>query len=98
MAGELFKVRTGLKTQHSTSRTYKGSAPAVTDLIGGQVHCMFDNMPASFQDLSAAHLTCGHALQAGPGALEKIDLYGSTRRAFAFKLLNNYENCMNQCT
>ncbi len=39
---ELFKSLTGVDIVHIP---YKGSAPAVTDLIGGQVDLMFDNVP-----------------------------------------------------
>src|SRR5258706_10167778 len=39
---ELFKSLTGVDVVHIP---YKGSAPAVTDLIGGQVDMMFDNLP-----------------------------------------------------
>ncbi len=41
---ELFKSMTGLDITHVT---YKGSAPALTDLIAGRVHLMIDNLPAA---------------------------------------------------
>lgn len=44
MAGELFKLMTGIDMLHVP---YRGSAPALTDLIAGHVQVMFDAMPAS---------------------------------------------------
>jgi tripartite-type tricarboxylate transporter receptor subunit TctC len=45
LTGELFKLQTRLDVAHIP---YKGSAPALTDLVGGQVQFMFDNMPSSW--------------------------------------------------
>jgi tripartite-type tricarboxylate transporter receptor subunit TctC len=43
LAGELLKSMTGIDIVHVP---YKGAAPAMTDLIGGHIPMMFDNMPA----------------------------------------------------
>jgi tripartite-type tricarboxylate transporter receptor subunit TctC len=53
LAGELFKVSTGLTMQHVP---YKGSAPALTDLVGGQVQLMFDNLPSALPHIKAGRL------------------------------------------
>ena len=50
---ELFKNLTGVDVVHIP---YKGSAPAVTDLIGGQVDLMFDNVPNVLQQVKAGKL------------------------------------------
>lgn len=50
---ELFKSLAGLNLVHVP---YKGSAPAVTDLIGGQVDAMFDNVPNVIQHVKAGKL------------------------------------------
>ncbi|MFA5633238.1 MAG: tripartite tricarboxylate transporter substrate-binding protein [Porticoccaceae bacterium] len=44
LAGELFAQLSGLSLMHVP---YRGSAPALTDLIGGQVDMMFDSAPSS---------------------------------------------------
>ncbi len=53
MSGELFKFMTGIDLLHIP---YKGSAPAVTDLIGGQVNVMFDNIPSSLPHIKSGKL------------------------------------------
>ena len=50
---ELFKVMSGTDLTHIP---YKGSAPAVTDLIGGQVQALFDNVPNVIQHVKAGRL------------------------------------------
>jgi tripartite-type tricarboxylate transporter receptor subunit TctC len=44
LSGELFKSMTGCQMTHVP---YKGAGPALTDLIAGQVHVIFDNLPSS---------------------------------------------------
>jgi tripartite-type tricarboxylate transporter receptor subunit TctC len=53
LSGELFKTMAGVNMVHVP---YKGSAPAVTDLVGGQVHLMFDNLPSSLQQIKGGKL------------------------------------------
>ncbi len=53
LSGELFKAMTGVDMVHVP---YKGSAPAITDLAGGQVQVMFDNLPSSMGFIKAGRL------------------------------------------
>jgi tripartite-type tricarboxylate transporter receptor subunit TctC len=53
MAGELFKMMTGADMTHVP---YRGSAPALTDLIAGRVQVMFDLMPSSIGYLRSRKL------------------------------------------
>lgn len=50
MAGELFKNVAGVEMVHVP---YKGSAPAMTDLIGGHLSIMFDNLPTAMAQIKA---------------------------------------------
>ena len=53
LSGELFKSMTGCDMVHVP---YKGAGPALTDLIGGQVHVMFDNLPSAIEHIRAGRL------------------------------------------
>ena len=53
MSGELFKMTTGLDLVHVP---YRGGAPALTDLLAGQVQVMFDNLPTSIEYIRAGRL------------------------------------------
>ena len=47
---ELLKLEAGIDLQHIP---YRGSAPAATDLIGGQIQVMFDNSPTTYPQVQA---------------------------------------------
>jgi tripartite-type tricarboxylate transporter receptor subunit TctC len=53
MAGELFKMMAGIDMVHVP---YRGAAPALTDLLAGQVQVMFDNMTSSVEHVRAGRL------------------------------------------
>ena len=53
LAGELFKYMTGISMQHLP---YKGSAPAMPDLLSGQVPVMFADMPLVVQHIQSRKL------------------------------------------
>jgi tripartite-type tricarboxylate transporter receptor subunit TctC len=53
LSGELFKMMTGVDMQHVP---YRGAGPALTDLLGGQVQVMFDNVSSSIEYIRAGGL------------------------------------------
>ena len=53
LTGEMFKALAGIEIQHVP---YKGSAPAVTDLIGGQIQIMFDPLQSVLSNVQADKL------------------------------------------
>jgi tripartite-type tricarboxylate transporter receptor subunit TctC len=53
VSGELFKMMTGTNMVHVP---YRGGAPALADLISGQVQVMFDNLPTSIEFIRAGKL------------------------------------------
>ena len=53
LAGELFKAMAGVEMTHVP---YKGAAPAMNDLIGGQVQLMFDNLASSLAQVRAGKI------------------------------------------
>ncbi|MCZ2496093.1 tripartite tricarboxylate transporter substrate binding protein [Xylophilus sp. Kf1] len=50
LAGELFNMKAGTSLQHIP---YKGSAPAMTDLLGGQVQLMFSDAPTALPQIKS---------------------------------------------
>ncbi len=80
LSGELFKMTTGIEMLHVP---YRGSAPMLIDLISGQVHVAFDNLPASIGHIKAVKL---RALAVGTAmrseALPDLPTIGETLPGF----------------
>jgi tripartite-type tricarboxylate transporter receptor subunit TctC len=53
LAGELFKAMAGVEMTHVP---YKGAAPAMNDLVGGQIQLMFDNLASSLGQVKAGRI------------------------------------------
>jgi tripartite-type tricarboxylate transporter receptor subunit TctC len=53
LSGEMFMAMSDTKMQHVP---YRGAAPAITDMLGGQVQVIFDNMPSIIQHIRAGSL------------------------------------------
>ena len=53
LSGEMFMAMTDARMQHVP---YRGSGPAINDLLGGQVQVMFDSMPSIIQHVRAGTL------------------------------------------
>jgi tripartite-type tricarboxylate transporter receptor subunit TctC len=53
LSGELFKSMTGCQMLHVP---YKGAGPALIDLMAGQVHVLFDNLPSSIGHIRGGKL------------------------------------------
>jgi tripartite-type tricarboxylate transporter receptor subunit TctC len=53
LSGEMFMAMANIKMQHVP---YRGAAPAITDMLGGQVQVIFDNMPSIIQHIRSGSL------------------------------------------
>ena len=76
VSGEMFKMMTGVNMLHVP---YRGSVPALTDLMSGQVQIMFDNLPSSIEHIRAGSI---RALAVTPAkrsaALPNVPTMGET--------------------
>ncbi|MBR0725501.1 tripartite tricarboxylate transporter substrate binding protein [Bradyrhizobium manausense] len=66
LTGEMFRQRAGIDIVHIP---YKGSAPAVTDLVSGQVDLMFDNLPSVLGQIQSGQLRPLAVTTSAPAAL-----------------------------
>ncbi|ALD90257.1 tripartite tricarboxylate transporter substrate binding protein [Cupriavidus gilardii] len=53
LSGELLSMMAGVRMQHVP---YKGAAPAMTDLLAGQVNLMFDNLPSALAQIQGGKI------------------------------------------
>jgi tripartite-type tricarboxylate transporter receptor subunit TctC len=76
LAGEMFKAMTGVDMVHVP---YRGEPPAITDMLGGQVHIMFGNVTASIEHIRSGALRALAVTTAGrSGVLPDVPAVGDT--------------------
>jgi tripartite-type tricarboxylate transporter receptor subunit TctC len=83
VSGELFKIMAGVDMAHVP---YRGAAPALTDLIGGRVQVMFDNLASSIEHIRSGRMRAlavttasrAEALPAIPTVSDFVPGYEST--------------------
>lgn len=81
LSAELFKSMTGAYVVHIP---YRGSAPALQDLIGGQIDMMFDNLPAALPHIKSGRVRAlaVTTLERTPSAPELPTLHESGVKGF----------------
>lgn len=83
LAGELFNMEAGTQLQHIP---YKGSAPAMTDLLGGQIQLMFADAPSALQ-----HIRTGRIKVLGVASKRRSDMLPQVPTIAESGGLPNYE-------
>jgi tripartite-type tricarboxylate transporter receptor subunit TctC len=80
LSGELFMSMTGVKMLHVP---YRGSAPALNDMLSGQVQVMFDNLPSSIGHIKAGKLRALAVTTASRApALPDVPTVGDTLKGY----------------
>ena len=80
LSGELLKVLAGINLVHVA---YRGTAPAVTDLLAGQVQVVFDNLPGSIGHIKAGNLRAlGVTAAKRVAALPDVPAIGETVKGY----------------
>jgi tripartite-type tricarboxylate transporter receptor subunit TctC len=80
LSGELFKSMTGCDMVHVP---YKGAGPALIDLMGGQVHVIFDNLPSSIGHIKGGKLRAiGVTSEQRDPALPDVPAVGETVKGY----------------
>jgi tripartite-type tricarboxylate transporter receptor subunit TctC len=76
LTGEMFKSATGIELRHVP---YKGSAPAVTDLLGGQIQLMFDPLQSVLTHVQSGKIKIlGVSSAARSGVLPKVPTFAES--------------------
>jgi tripartite-type tricarboxylate transporter receptor subunit TctC len=80
LSGELFMAMTGIKMTHVP---YRGAGPALTDLMGGTVDVIFDNLPSSIEHIRAGKLRAlAVTTQQRSAALPDVPTVGETVKGY----------------